>query len=61
MEPIKTEERTRSFSRGSDYYQIHDELSNLKGRIEALKIYLDNETYPKKEVILAMLGVEVDG
>lgn len=57
MEPIKTEERRQfSSNQPNGYNQLQMELSQIKGKIEALKVYLDSETYPKKEVVLGMLG-----
>ena len=32
------------------------ELWELNGRIEALKVYIKHESYPEKEVMLEMLG-----
>lgn len=61
METNKTEAREFHKENQVDYNQLQSELANLKGRIDALKIYLSTESYPKREVILGMLGVEVDG
>ena len=61
METNKTEARVFHKENQVGYNQLQSELANLKGRIDALKIYLITESYPKREVILGMLGVEVDG
>ena len=40
------------------YEAVIEKYAELKGRIEAMVVYVDTESYPKGSVIKSMLGIE---